>query len=129
MEDVAAAFAWVNAHIAERGGDPTGAHLSLLLATDPRYRGAQGLAISKGEPHRARVEVAAPALLVAGWNDFPMLEVDARAFIGRAAKVGRNVEFLKGKGRITWGPPAASPIRPTPFAEGAGIPVTSWDLT
>jgi acetyl esterase/lipase len=54
-EDLAAAFAWVHAHIAERGGDPkklvlaghsSGAHLSLLLATDPRYLKAQHLAIS-----------------------------------------------------------------------------------
>ena len=45
-EDVAAAFAWVKHNIAERGGDPTrvilaghssGAHLSLLVAADPRY--------------------------------------------------------------------------------------------
>jgi acetyl esterase/lipase len=45
-EDVAAAFAWVKQHIAARGGDPkrvvlmghsSGAHLSLLLATDPKY--------------------------------------------------------------------------------------------
>jgi acetyl esterase/lipase len=46
VEDVAAAFAWVKKHIEARGGDPrrvilmghsSGAHLSLLLATDPRY--------------------------------------------------------------------------------------------
>jgi arylformamidase len=45
-EDVAAAFAWVKKHIAGRGGDPkrvflmghsSGAHLSLLLAADPKY--------------------------------------------------------------------------------------------
>jgi acetyl esterase/lipase len=45
-EDVAAAFAWTKANIAARGGDPervilaghsSGAHLSLLLATDPRF--------------------------------------------------------------------------------------------
>jgi len=46
IEDVAAAFAWVKRHIAAKGGDPervylmghsSGAHLSLLLATDPKY--------------------------------------------------------------------------------------------
>jgi len=46
IEDIAAAFAWVKRHIAEKGGDPkrvyvmghsSGAHLSLLLATDPKY--------------------------------------------------------------------------------------------
>jgi acetyl esterase/lipase len=46
IEDVAAAFAWVKKHIAEKGGDPrrvylmghsSGAHLSLLLAADPKY--------------------------------------------------------------------------------------------
>jgi acetyl esterase/lipase len=46
IEDVAAAFAWVKGHIAERGGHPeriflvghsSGAHLSLLLAADPRF--------------------------------------------------------------------------------------------
>jgi acetyl esterase/lipase len=46
VEDVAAAFAWVKKHIAEKGGHPgkvflmghsSGAHLSLLLATDPGY--------------------------------------------------------------------------------------------
>jgi acetyl esterase/lipase len=45
-EDVAAAFAWVKKNIGARGGDPkrvvlmghsSGAHLSLLLATDPKY--------------------------------------------------------------------------------------------
>jgi acetyl esterase/lipase len=46
-EDLAAAIAWVKANIAIRGGDPkrvilaghsSGAHLSLLVATDPRRR-------------------------------------------------------------------------------------------
>jgi acetyl esterase/lipase len=46
IDDVAAAFAWIHKHIAEKGGDPkrlimmghsSGAHLSLLLATDPKY--------------------------------------------------------------------------------------------
>lgn len=45
-EDVASAFAWVKSNIAARGGDPkrvilaghsSGAHLSLLVAMDPRY--------------------------------------------------------------------------------------------
>jgi len=45
-EDVAAAFAWVKKNIAAKGGDAkrvvlmghsSGAHLSLLLATDPKY--------------------------------------------------------------------------------------------
>lgn len=51
-EDVAAAFAWVKRHIAEKGGDPervflighsSGAHLSLLLAADPKYLAKHGL--------------------------------------------------------------------------------------
>jgi acetyl esterase/lipase len=46
IEDVAAAFAWVKKNIGARGGDPkrivvmghsSGAHLSLLLASDPKY--------------------------------------------------------------------------------------------
>jgi acetyl esterase/lipase len=46
IEDVAEAFAWIHKHIGEKGGDPkrlimmghsSGAHLSLLLATDPKY--------------------------------------------------------------------------------------------
>jgi acetyl esterase/lipase len=46
IEDVASAFAWVKRHIAAKGGDPakiflvghsSGAHLSLLLAADPKY--------------------------------------------------------------------------------------------
>jgi acetyl esterase/lipase len=46
VEDIAAAFAWVKNNIKSKGGDPTrvvlmghssGAHLSLLLATDPKY--------------------------------------------------------------------------------------------
>ena len=46
IEDVAAGFAWVKQHIAAKGGDPkrvflmghsSGAHLSVLLATDPKY--------------------------------------------------------------------------------------------
>ena len=45
-EDLAAAFAWVKSNVGSRGGDPnqvilaghsSGAQLSLLLATDPRY--------------------------------------------------------------------------------------------
>jgi acetyl esterase/lipase len=52
IEDVAAAFAWVKRNIAGKGGDPhrvflmghsSGAHLSLLLASDPRYLTAHGL--------------------------------------------------------------------------------------
>ncbi len=52
VEDVAAGFAWVKRHIAGKGGDPgriflmghsSGAHLSLLLATDPKYLGKHGL--------------------------------------------------------------------------------------
>jgi acetyl esterase/lipase len=52
VEDLAAAFAWVKRHIAEKGGDPrrvilmghsSGAHLSLLLATDPKYLARHGL--------------------------------------------------------------------------------------
>ena len=51
-QDLAAAFAWVKANIAARGGDParvilaghsSGAQLSLLVATDPRYLAAQHL--------------------------------------------------------------------------------------
>jgi acetyl esterase/lipase len=54
IEDVAAGFAWVKANIAAKGGDPkrvflvghsSGAHLSLLLATDPKY-----LAVHKLSP-------------------------------------------------------------------------------
>jgi acetyl esterase/lipase len=45
-EDVAAAFAWVKNNIRDKGGDPkrvvfmghsSGAHLALLIATDPKY--------------------------------------------------------------------------------------------
>jgi acetyl esterase/lipase len=52
IEDVAAGFAWVKKHIAEKGGDPkrtfimghsSGAHLSALLACDPRYLAEHGL--------------------------------------------------------------------------------------
>jgi acetyl esterase/lipase len=52
IEDVAAAFAWVKGHVAAKGGDPkrvflaghsSGAHLTLLLATDPRYLARQRL--------------------------------------------------------------------------------------
>ena len=50
---MAAAFAWVKGHIAEKGGNPariflighsSGAHLSLLLATDPQYLAKHKLA-------------------------------------------------------------------------------------
>jgi acetyl esterase/lipase len=53
IEDVAAAFAWVKKNIAARGGDPqrvylmghsSGAHLSLLLAADPKYLAKHDLA-------------------------------------------------------------------------------------
>lgn len=54
IEDLAAAFAWLKKNIKTRGGDPdriflvghsSGAHLSLLLATDPKY-----LAVHKLSP-------------------------------------------------------------------------------
>jgi acetyl esterase/lipase len=54
-EDLAAAVAWVKTNIATRRGDPnriilaghsSGAHLSLLLATDPRYLAAHHLRIA-----------------------------------------------------------------------------------
>ncbi len=53
IEDVAAAFAWVKGHIAEKGGDAkqvfamghsSGAHLSMLLATDGKYLAKHKLA-------------------------------------------------------------------------------------
>lgn len=46
IEDVASAFAWIKKHIKDKGGDPnqvflmghsSGAHLSLLLASHPKY--------------------------------------------------------------------------------------------
>jgi acetyl esterase/lipase len=52
-EDLAAAFAWVKKNIADRGGDPgrvvlvghsSGAHLSLLVAADPKYLAGHKLA-------------------------------------------------------------------------------------
>lgn len=52
IQDAAASFAWVKAHIAEYGGDPqqiflvghsAGAYLAALLATDPRYLAAHHL--------------------------------------------------------------------------------------
>jgi acetyl esterase/lipase len=52
-EDLAAAFAWVKRNIAARGGDPgrvvlvghsSGAHLSLLVAADPKYLAGHKLA-------------------------------------------------------------------------------------
>jgi len=52
IEDVAQAFAWVHAHVAEHGGDPkrlflvghsSGAQLSLLLASDAHWLAAQHL--------------------------------------------------------------------------------------
>lgn len=55
VEDVAAAFAWVKAHIAEYHGDPAriylfgqsaGAHLASLLATDGKYLEAAGCGLS-----------------------------------------------------------------------------------
>jgi acetyl esterase/lipase len=53
IEDVAAAFTWVKGHVAAKGGDPkrvflaghsSGAHLTLLLATDPKYLARHQLA-------------------------------------------------------------------------------------
>jgi acetyl esterase/lipase len=57
-EDLAAAFAWVKKHIAAKGGDAgrvylmghsSGAHLSLLIAVDPKY-----LAMHKLTPAHVR---------------------------------------------------------------------------
>ncbi|MFK8183940.1 MAG: alpha/beta hydrolase [Phormidesmis sp.] len=55
VEDVAEAIAWVHENIADWGGDPeqifllghsSGAHLVSLVATDPQYLEAHGLALS-----------------------------------------------------------------------------------
>lgn len=52
VEDAAAAAAWVKAHIAEHGGDPSrvfigghsaGGYLTLMVGLDPRYLAAHGL--------------------------------------------------------------------------------------
>jgi acetyl esterase/lipase len=52
-DDVAAAFAWAKTHVAENGGDPqkvflgghsTGGHLSVLVASDPKFLAAYHLA-------------------------------------------------------------------------------------
>jgi acetyl esterase/lipase len=85
-EDLAAAFAWVHAHIADRGGDPkklvlaghsSGAHLSLLLATDPRYLKAQRLAISD---IAAAIGLSTPVDLSGGYGDTLMAGQGAGAF-------------------------------------------------
>lgn len=53
LEDAAAAVAWVSRHIAEQGGDPralfvaghsAGGYLAAMLAADPRFLAATGLA-------------------------------------------------------------------------------------
>src|SRR5262249_15252477 len=55
VRDVARAFAWMHAHIAEHGGDPdrlylaghsAGGHLVSLVATDEKYLKAEGLKTS-----------------------------------------------------------------------------------
>lgn len=55
IEDVAQAFAWVKAHVAEHGGDParlflaghsSGAQLALLLASDARFLEVHHLALA-----------------------------------------------------------------------------------
>ena len=55
VEDAAAAFAWVHAHIAERGGDPArvfvgghsaGGYLTYMIGLDGRYLQAHGLETS-----------------------------------------------------------------------------------
>jgi acetyl esterase/lipase len=142
-EDVAAAFAWVKKHVAEKGGDPgkvflmghsSGAHLSLLVATDPGYlakhelspadiAGVVGLSspvdlepredgqgfgntlmagrgadvFSRDEavmrdasPIRHVAKGLPPVLLVVGGRDFPMLEGDAKAFVGKAKGVNAS---------------------------------------
>jgi alpha-L-fucosidase len=52
VEDAAAAFAWVRAHLGEHGGDPArvfvgghsaGAYLTLMIGLDPQYLGQHGL--------------------------------------------------------------------------------------
>jgi acetyl esterase/lipase len=98
-EDLAAAVAWVKANIAARGGDPariilaghsSGAHLSLLLATDPRYLAAHRLAISD---IRAVVGLSPPVDLTRhtdghGYGDVLLAGHGADAF-------ERNEAFMK----------------------------------
>jgi acetyl esterase/lipase len=134
-EDVAAAFAWVKKNIGAKGGDPkrvvlmghsSGAHLSLLLATDPRYLARHKLspadiaavvglstpvdleprpdtrgfgdALKAASPIQHVSKDLPPTLLVVGDKDLPMLERDARRFAEKAKEAGRGVTTFVGKG-------------------------------
>jgi acetyl esterase/lipase len=145
-EDVAAALAWTKRNIAAWGGNPehivlaghsSGAHLSLLLVTDPRFLAKHDLSVSdvaaviglstpldlsprndgqgygdmllagagadvfhrdpimmkEASPISQLQSALPPTLLLVGERDFPMLALDARAFIARENNLGGHAEF------------------------------------
>jgi acetyl esterase/lipase len=105
IEDVAAAFVWVKRNIAAKGGDPkrvflvghsSGAHLALLLATDPKYLKKHGLTL---------VDIAG----VVGLSSPVDLEprADGKGF-GDALMAGRGADAFSRDIRVMKG---ASPIR------------------
>jgi acetyl esterase/lipase len=128
IEDVARAFAWVHAHVAEYGGDPThlfvaghsaGGHLAALLATNEQFLAA----------HNLSVHDIAGVLPISGIYDFDLLRLLARPLMqpvlgddpakwNEAAPV-KHVRADLPPFRIFYGDgdSPASTVRPRPWAQ------------
>jgi acetyl esterase/lipase len=114
VKDVARAFAWTKAHIAEYGGRPdqiflaghsAGGHLAALLVTDPKYLKTEGLG----------TEDVKGVILISGV--YRISEKDLDLTIGGSTARGLRLdEVVPLRGGAMWG------ADDLPFAPG--IPVT-----
>jgi acetyl esterase/lipase len=104
-EDVALAFTWIKKNIQARGGDPkrvvlvghsSGAHLSLLVATDPKYL---------GQHHLSSADIAGVVGLSAPVDLEP--RADKRGF-GDALMAGKGADVFSRDVAVM---KAASPIQ------------------
>jgi acetyl esterase/lipase len=105
MEDAATAVQWTRANIAQYGGDPNrivvaghsaGAHISLLLALDPRWLGTEA---QPGGALRGAISLAGPA-------DFIPFEPGGRADVAlghvRPLEVTQPIHFARADAPPIW---------------------------